>query len=104
MVLVGTSQLTDKLDVLRKRNKPGIPQFYRRIKFGIRTLPSIDTSFKLFLEGLDREVQKFIRSICDNYGEVHDVLVPVRRESERTGESITVDFICKVLELPRYNP
>ncbi len=99
IVLVGTDQLIENIDRLRKRNKPGIPQFYRRIKFGIRQLPDVDRSFKLFLDGLDREVVKFLRRICDNYGELHDVLVPVRRESERTGELITIDFIRKVLNL-----
>lgn len=99
IVLVGTDQLIENIDRLRKRNKPGIPQFYRRVKFGIRQLPAVDRSFTLFTEDLDEEVVKFLRKICDNYGELHDVLVPVRRESERTGEPITEEFIRKVLNL-----
>ena len=101
IVLVGTSQLLKNLDSLRKKDKPGIPQFYRRIKFGIRQLPNVDTSFKLFLNGLSKEVQKYLRKICDNYGELHDVLVPVRREADQTGETITVAFIQKVLNLSK---
>lgn len=101
LVLVGTDQLLGNLDSLRKKNKPGIPQFYRRIKFGIRQLPSIDRSFQLFLTNdLSLEVKKFLRKICDNYGELHDVLVPVRREAARTGSEINVPFIRTVLNLP----
>jgi len=101
LVLIGTQQLLSNIDILRKRNKPGIPQFYRRIKFGIRLLPAVDKSFKLFLNDIESiEVKKFLRRICENYGELHDVLVPVKREAERTGETITEDFIRKVLNLP----
>lgn len=100
IVLVGTEQLTSNIDQLRKKNKAGIPQFYRRIKFGIRHLPSVDRTYAMFTDGLDREVIKFLRTICDNYGELHDVLVPVRREADRTGEAITENFIRKVLNLP----
>jgi len=101
IILIGTEQLIDNINILRKKNKPGIPQFYRRIKFGIRYLPSVDKTFKLFLNDIEsNEVKKFLRRICDNYGELHDVLVPVRREAERTGEPITERFIRKVLNLP----
>ncbi|MCC4211384.1 ATP-binding protein [Leeuwenhoekiella parthenopeia] len=99
IILIGTPQLLKNLDSLRKKDKPGIPQFYRRIKFGIRQLPTVDRSFKLFLNGLSKPVQAFLTQICDNYGELHDVLVPVRREADRTGEEITVPFIKKVLNL-----
>lgn len=101
IILIGTEQLIDNINILRKKNKPGIPQFYRRIKFGIRQLPAVDKTFKLFLNDIEsNEVKKFLRRICDNYGELHDVLVPVKREAERTGEPITEQFIRKVLNLP----
>lgn len=99
LVLVGTQQLIDNIDQLRKKNKPGMPQFYRRIKFGIRNLPAVDRNYREFLEGLDKEVVRYLQVICDNYGELHDVLVPVRREAERIDEEITVDLIKKVLNL-----
>lgn len=101
IILIGTEQLIDNINTLRKKNKPGIPQFYRRIKFGIRKLPPVDRSYRLFLQDIDNDVKRFLRSICDNYGELHDVLVPVRREAERTGEVITEAFIRKVLNLPK---
>lgn len=100
IVIIGTSQLLRNLDRLRKKDKDGIPQFYRRIKFGIRHLDSVDRSFKQFFNELsitNKEVIRFISRECENYGELHDVLVPVLRELDRTGEDLTVNNICKIL-------
>jgi hypothetical protein len=98
--LIGTDQLLDKLERLKKKNIPGMPQFYRRIKFGIRELPSIDTTFKSFLNGIeDSGFKKFLQDNCDNYGELHDAMIPVIRESQRTGEPMTERFARKVLQL-----
>lgn len=101
LVLVGTSQLTVNLDRLRKKNKEGIPQFYRRIKFGIRQLPSIDRTFKQFLNGIaDKGLIKFLTENCDNYGELHDVLVPALREADRCNEPLTERFVRIMLNMP----
>ncbi|MDB0603152.1 ATP-binding protein [Tenacibaculum maritimum] len=100
IILIGTKQLLDNLDKLRKRNKNGIPQFYRRVKFGIRVLPSIDTSFKLFLNEIeDKEVVKFLRAECENYGELHDVLVPCMREVDRINQPLTLNLVKQVLNI-----
>lgn len=102
LVMIGTNQLETKLDKLRKKNRDGIPQFYRRIKFGIRRLNAVDTSFKDFLKEhniTDRGLVKWLQSECDNYGELHDVLVPALREADRTGEDLSENFIKKVLHL-----
>ncbi len=102
IVLMGTDQLTRNLDKLRKKNKEGIPQLYRRIKFGIRYLPTIDRTFKQFLNGInDQNLVKFLRDHCDNYGELHDVLVPAMREAERTSEPLTENFVRTILNLPK---
>ncbi|MDN3673110.1 ATP-binding protein [Flavobacterium branchiarum] len=101
IVLVGTDQLRENLDKLRKRNKPGIPQFYRRIKFGIRVLPNIDRSYAIFLKDLqDKNLKKFLQRNCANYGELHDCLVPAMRESDRTQEPLTEQLVRKVLNIP----
>lgn len=101
IILIGTDELQDNLDKLRKRKKAGMRQFYRRMKFGIRVLPSIDTSFKQFLNGIeDSGLKKFLQRACENYGELHDVLVPAFRESDRTGEPLTEGFVRKVLNIP----
>lgn len=99
--LIGTDQLLDKLDNLKKKNKAGMPQFYRRVKFGIRVLSPIDTSFKGFLNGIeDKGFIKFLQQNCDNYGELHDAMMPIIRESHRTGEPMTERFARKVLQMP----
>jgi len=101
IILVGTDELLDKLDKMRKRKKEGIRQFYRRLKFTIRTLPTIDTSFKSFLNDIeDKKLKAFLQRNCDNYGELHDALVPAMREADRTGEPLTEGFVRKVLNIP----
>ena len=98
IVLIGTDQLIRNLDKLRKRNRDGIPQFYRRIKFGIRVLPSIDRTFKQFTGQIkDKNLVRFLQDNCDNYGELHDVLVPALREADRTGEVMDEKFVKAIL-------
>lgn len=97
LVMLATPEFLTNLEKLRRRNKAGIPQFCRRIKFGIRRLPAIDRTFKGFLNGYNRQFQEFVRDICDNYGELHDVLVPAMREAERLGEPVTESLVRKVL-------
>jgi DNA transposition AAA+ family ATPase len=100
IMLVGTDQLTTNIEKLQKRNKAGIPQLYRRIKFGIRVLPVIDRRFDLFVKDIqDKALIKFITKHCDNYGELHDVLVPTLREADRTNEPITEALMRRVLNI-----
>lgn len=102
IILIGTDELLDKLDKMRKRKKEGMRQFYRRLKFTVRILPSIDTTFKLFLNDvLDKELKAFLQRNCENYGELHDALVPAMREADRTGEPLTESFVRKVLNIPK---
>ena len=102
IVLMGTDQLIRHIDKLRKKDKDGIPQLYRRIKFGIRPLPAIDRTFKQFLNAfaIDPAIGKFIRENCENYGELHDVLVPALREADRTGQPLTENLIRTMLNMP----
>jgi hypothetical protein len=105
LVMLGTDQLLIKLDRMRKKNKTGIPQLYRRIKFGIRMLQPIDRSFKHFLKTIgidDPAIVRFLRENCENYGELHDVLVPSMREAERTNELLTENFIRKIFNMPKF--
>ena len=104
IVLIGHYQLSGNIEQLRRRNKDGIPQFCRRTKFGMRQLPKIDRNFTQFLEGIeDKKLRKFLQNNCENYGELHDVLVPALREAERTGEEVTEDFVRKLLNMPARN-
>ncbi|MGV3705421.1 MAG: AAA family ATPase [Arcticibacter sp.] len=97
LVLIGTEQLTDNIEKLKKRNKPGIPQLYRRIKFRIRNLPAIDRKYDEFLTGIEPNLKRWLRANCDNYGELHDVLVPSMREADRTNSELNEDFVKMVL-------
>lgn len=100
IILIGTEQLLDNLDRLRKRNKNGIPQFYRRVKFGIRFLPALDRTYRLFLEDIkDKGLVKFLQRNCDNYGELHDVMVPCLREADRMGVEISLELVKQVLNI-----
>jgi hypothetical protein len=104
LVFIGTDQLVENIEKLKKRNKSGIPQFHRRIKFGLRVLPTIDRSYKLFVSDIeDRELKRFLLSNCGNYGELHDVMVPASREAERLNEPMTLNLVRKVLNLPEGN-
>lgn len=100
IVLAGTNQLLDNIDKLIKKGGNGIPQFWRRIKFCIVRLPEIQRDYSIFVEGYDARLKKFIKNNCDNYGELHDVIVPCLREADNTGEAMTEDFVRKVLNIP----
>jgi DNA transposition AAA+ family ATPase len=101
VVMMGHPQLENTINKLRKKNKDGIPQLYRRIKFGIRHLAKIDPTYRLFIGELkDAKLRKFLQFNCDNYGELHDVLVPAMREAERTGEELNEAFVRRLLNMP----
>lgn len=97
LVLMGTSQLTQNLDKLRLKNKAGIPQLYRRIKFRIRNLSPIDKRYTEFLNDVEPSLRKWLQANCDNYGELHDVMVPVMREADRSGRELDLEFTKMVL-------
>ena len=104
IVLIGTDQLMTNIEKLKRRNKSGIPQFHRRIKFGLRILPNIDRSYQIFVNDIDdRELKKFILTNCSNYGELHDLLVPALREAERLQAPLTMELVRRVLNLPDGN-
>lgn len=97
IVMVGTDQIIRNYDKLKNQNKTGIPQLYRRIKFGIKYIPNIDKRYNEFLAEIeDRELIKWLRSNCENYGELHDVLEPAKREAERLGEPLSYELVMKI--------
>lgn len=98
LILIGTDQLLENLEKLKNKNRQGMPQFYSRIKFGIRELKPIDRRFSIFLEDVeDKRVRDFVKANCENYREVHDILVPALRESDALGVPLNVDLICNML-------
>lgn len=102
LILIGTDQLKAKIERLKSKNSPGMPQFYRRVKYGIRELKPIDTRFTEFLNGIeDKKLVQFIQRECENYGELRDALLPAMREADRLGEPLTENLVRKVLNLPK---
>lgn len=101
LVLIGTDQLVNNVERLTKRNQAGVPQFHRRIKMGLRILPNLNKNFNIFLTDIkDNDLKKFLLRNCNNYGELHDVLVPSLRESDKSGEPLSMALVRKVLNLP----
>jgi len=45
-------------------------------------------------------LRKFLQTECENYGELHDVLVPALREAENAGKSISEDFVRQLFNMP----
>lgn len=104
IVLIGTTQLTEALERMRRNNKPGAPQFYRRIKAGIKIIPS-SPDFKLFYEKLnitDKGLQKLLNGLCSNYGELHDYLEPALREADERDEPLTENLFRLMYNMPKY--
>lgn len=104
MVMIGTSQLTDALLRMRNKNKNGAPQFYRRIKAGIRIIPA-DKDFNAFYKKFkieDKGLCSLLNSLCDNYGELHDYLEPALRAADEKGKPLTEQFFRIMYNLPNY--
>lgn len=101
-VLIGTDQLILTLEKLKQKNKPGIPQFYRRFKAGIRYIAPLDRDFHAFLDNQPYPAgfKNTLRSVCENYGELHDFLVPAMREADEMGVPLTERFFRMKYKLP----
>lgn len=94
LVLIGTSQIEMKIEGLLKLNKTGMPQFHRRFKAGMRYLPPVDRTFRMFLDTKveDNRLKAYLRRICNNYGELHDYLELALKEADRLGVDLTYSF------------
>ncbi|WP_099463429.1 ATP-binding protein [Parabacteroides provencensis] len=102
IVLIGTDQLINTMERLKNKNKQGMPQFYRRFKAGIRYITPMDRDFNVFLADKPFPVafKNTIRSLCENYGELHDFLVPAMREADEMGVPFTERFFRMKYQLP----
>jgi DNA transposition AAA+ family ATPase len=100
ITLIGTKQLEQNIERLRNRDAKGIPQLYRRIKYGFRTLRLIDRNFAEFLQDIKcKKLKTWLQHNCANYGELHDVLVPCMKEAERLEHPLDLQFVLMVLGL-----
>lgn len=102
IVLIGTSQLTEKIEKMVRRNKIGVPQFLRRIKAGMEIIKSIDwwkdKAFINYLKELVGEhsgIIPLLKELANNYGEVNDYIEPAMRDAERLNEEFNYEFFVK---------
>lgn len=94
VVLIGTSQLVNKIEQLRKKDKDGIPQFYSRIKLGIRHIRPIDTKFPEFMKNIeDKDLQKYIEKEITDYRQLSDLLIPIMREADKLGVPVNFELV-----------
>lgn len=98
IVMIGTPQLTKELERLRKKDRAGIPQLYRRIKYNVVHLPEIDNTFPDFLEDIkDKDLRKWLQRNCDNYGELHDIVLRAKKQAIAMNEPVTMDLVRTIL-------
>lgn len=102
MVLIGTDQLLNSLHKLRHKNKIGMPQFYRRVKAGIKLI-STTVDFAPFFakHNIDKPLQKLLLDLCDNYGELNDYLEPALREADEKGVPLTEQLFRLIYNIPQ---
>lgn len=103
IILIGTPELTDKLERMKRKDRDGIPQFCRRFKAGTRHLSQIG-DMDMFLDKYvsDKGLRKLLSALCENYGELHDYLMPVIREADNTGKPLTEELFRLYHNLPNY--
>ena len=95
IVLIGTSQLTRKLEILEEKDVDGIPQFCRRFKAGKREIAEIrkDAMYAPFFESIeDDHVRQLVETLASNYGELNDYLEPALRDADRSGCALNENF------------
>lgn len=106
IVLIGTKELLYKLTHDRKGSTDGKPQFFRRFKAGLKVISPLEKSkdFKVFFESFvqDSGLQKLLTGLCENYGELHDYLVPALRQADEKGLPLTEDLFRIIYNLPKY--
>jgi DNA transposition AAA+ family ATPase len=102
IVLIGTSQLTDALWKMKQSNRNGVPQFYRRIKAGIKMVTS-EKCFAPFFEMHvpDKGLRRLLTNLCDYYGELHDYLEPALKEADEQGVPLTENLFRIIYNMPQ---
>lgn len=99
LTFVGTRQFTHKVEQLKDKNVDGMPQFYARMKAGIREIDEIDKErdFAPFLALAPTDgVREIVMNWADNYGELNDYLEYALREADRMGVELTEKFLMQL--------
>jgi len=111
IVLVGTHRLVGRmLNIDEKgrsmRQREALPELYRRFKAYHKIIVPIDKKrdFKKFFDKYveDKGLQKLLMEVCENYGELHDYLVPALEEADAEGKPLTEDYFRTMYNLPKY--
>jgi AAA domain len=104
LCLIGTSQLIKRLEYMKKKDRSGVPQFYRRIKACIRYISSTP-DFTPFFEkhSIEKNLRRLLCELCENYGELHDYLEPALREADEQEVPLTENLFRIIYNMPKYN-
>lgn len=104
MVLIGTDQLTHKLDTMELKNQDGMPQFCRRFRAGRREITKAN-DFRPFFQALDitdGNLISLVTRLARNYGELRDYLEPALRLADRMDQPLTETLFRQFHYLPNY--
>lgn len=111
IVLIGTQRMIGRMlnidDKGRSmRQREALPELYRRFKAYHKIITPIDKKrdFKAFFTRYvaDKGLQTLLMEVCENYGELHDYLVPALEDAAEEGKPLTEDYFRTMYNLPKY--
>lgn len=113
IVLIGTHRLYGRMMNINEkggslRQREALPELYRRFKAHHKNITPINKKrdfapfFKKYIPG-EAGLQELLCKICENYGELHDYLVPALQEADEAKTPLTEDMFRIKYNLPKYN-
>lgn len=102
IVLIGTDQLLENLEKLKKRNKQGMPQLYYRLKAGIKVVRGGQQWLNIIIEKYiqDTGLRRLLKDMCENYGDLNGYIEPALREADKQGVPLTEEFFRVMYDMP----
>lgn len=113
IVIIGTQRLVNRMLNLNDkgtgsgRNRAALPELYRRFKAYHKNITPIDKKrdfapfFKKYLPG-ETGLHELLCDLCENYGELHDYLVPALQEADEAKQPLTEDMFRIMYNLPKH--
>jgi DNA transposition AAA+ family ATPase len=104
IVIIGTEELLNKLLKMRRKNRDGIAQLFRRFKAGCVNISPVNKDFKMIFDKYveDKGLRKLLTDLCDNYGELNDYLQPALKAADLQNVELSEDFFRLMYNLPKY--
>lgn len=102
LTFVGTPQFILKIEAMKEKNVEGMPQFYARLKAGIRDVADIlkERDFAPFLSLVeDENLRILLLNLADNYGELNDYLEYALKEADRMGVELNEKLFKQLFSL-----